>query len=170
MAYLATARNLADIAEALYIFLPDFVTVCVHFHLKKYIHVVEKSIEKLESPSFLSQNEVEDKFVAWAIRRTQFLYRASIGFAFVCVIAWTVDALMAISDEKMPLIAPARFPFNTDSGVGFVVVWIFQNIVENFIVFIYMTYSTIITAVFLHGTAQLRRLGQHLMEVSKKIN
>lgn len=62
-------------------------------------------------------------------------------------------------------IVPAVFPFNFESGVGFVVVWVYQVIGAAYSAVLYATFDTLVTGVFFHATAQVNRLGYHLSKV-----
>lgn len=152
-----------DFAEALYFFLTELVTIPMHIYLKRRINVARKAIEKLETPKFLSLDETEDEYLSWAIFRTLFFHRPSVGLCFVCIIQWSLSLFVPGSTKYA--IVPAYFPFNYKSGVGFVVVWIYQVIGAAYSAVVYATFDTLVTGVFFHATAQVKRLMYHLSQV-----
>lgn len=62
-------------------------------------------------------------------------------------------------------IVPAVFPFDFESGFGFVFVWVYQVIGAAYSAVLYATFDTLVTGIFFHATAQIKRLGYHLAKV-----
>lgn len=124
---------------------------------------MRKSIEKLESATFLSKDKVEDKFLSWAMIRTIGFHRPSIGLCYICIIVWS--AFLFAPKSVMMSIVPASFPFNFESGFGHVLVWIYQVIGTGYSAFLYGTFDTLVTGIYFHLTAQVNRLGYHLSKV-----
>lgn len=135
----------------------------MHFCLKKNIDVVRKTMNKLQSDSFLSKNAIEDRYLKWAMIRTIFFHRVSIGMCFICIFIWSV--LLFLSGSSKHTIVPASFPFACESGVGFIVVWIFQVVGTSYSAFLYSTFDTLVIGVYFHATAQVNRLKYHLEQV-----
>uniref|UniRef100_A0A336ME74 Odorant receptor n=1 Tax=Culicoides sonorensis TaxID=179676 RepID=A0A336ME74_CULSO len=161
--YLVRAKNLQEFAEGLYFFLTEAVTIPMHICLKLHLDTVKKSIQKLESPKFMAEDPVEDKFVSWAIFRSLFFHRPSIGSCFICIIAWSVTLFLPGSTKYC--IVPAVFPFNFESGFGFYLVWIYQIIGTCYSAILYPTFDNLVTGVIFHATAQVNRLGYHLSRI-----
>lgn len=179
--YLANAKNLEvlllpffffqklihifsqEFAEGLFFALTEMVTIPMHYFLKKRIISMRKSLEKLESASFLPKDEVEEKFMSWAMIRTIGFHRPSIGLCFICIIVWSV--FLFSPNSTMISIVPASFPFNFESGFGCFFIWVYQVIGTSYSAFLYSTYDTLVTGVYFHLTAQLNRLGYHLSKV-----
>lgn len=59
-------------------------------------------------------------------------------------------------------IVPAVFPFDFESGFGFVFVWVSG---AAYSAVLYATFDTLVTGIFFHATAQIKRLGYHLAKV-----
>lgn len=135
----------------------------MHYYLKKYVDVVKTAIERLESPKFISTDQVEDEFLSWAIFRTLFFHRPSVGLCFVCIIQWSISLFVPGSTKYS--IVPAVFPFEFESGFGFLFVWVYQVIGAAYSAVLYGSLDTLVTGVFFHATAQVNRLRYHLSEV-----
>ncbi|XP_063703925.1 odorant receptor Or1-like [Culicoides brevitarsis] len=161
--YLATAKDLDDFANALYFFLTELVTIPMHFQLKKSIKVATDCIEKLSSARFLSQNDVEDGFVAWAMIRTTLFHRPSVGLCFLCLFQWSVALFLSGNEQNS--IVPAVFPFNFEAGFGFYAVWVYQLLGAGYSAVLYATFDTLVTGIYFHATAQINRLGYHLSQI-----
>lgn len=135
----------------------------MHFCLKKHFILMKKAIEKLESATFVSKNEIEDKFLTWAMIRTIAFHRPSVGLCFICIIVWS--GFFFAPGSTLKSIVPASFPFNFESGFGNVFVWAYQVIGTVYSALLYGTFDTLVTGIYFHLTAQVNRLGYHLSEV-----
>lgn len=117
----------------------------------------------MESATFLPKDKTEDEFLDWAIVRTFFSYGPLVVSCFFLIFVWSVYALLP--GETKTSIAPAIFPFDFEFGVGFAVVWAYQTLAEMYSVLVFITYSTFVSGMFFHASAQLERLGYHLSKV-----
>lgn len=164
LTHFPTSLNLfQDFSEGLYVLLPDLISVIIHFHWGRNIEVVKRTIAKLESDTFLPKDETENEFLKWAKVRTLLMYAPLLVSCFFLIFVWSVCVLLP-GDTKTSIV-PAIFPFDFEFGVGFGVVWVYQTLAEMYSVLVFITYSTFVSGMFFHASAQLKRLGYHLSKV-----
>lgn len=124
---------------------------------------MRKALEKLESPTFLSKDNIEDKFLTSAMIRTIGFHRPSIGLCFVCITIWSI--FLFSPGSKMTSIVPASFPFDFQSGFPCVFVWAYQVLGTCYSALLYSTFDSLATGVYFHLTAQVNRLGYAFSKV-----
>lgn len=155
-------------ADAIYFLLIQGITIPKNYYFYKYREKIKHCIEKLESDLYLSQNEEEDNYLVIAIKKTIIFHRFGIGMCFLCILTWMNAVLL--QDSGKDTIVAAVFPFEYKTGIGFIVVLLYQIGGSIYSATTYISVDTFYTGFLFQATAQINRLCCKLSRVSQQFS